>query len=81
MRTSGSDPGSWATPAGLGGAGGCRLALELLGGTALVGGLVTVIGFSSGVTYAAVVGFGGVLAVLLALGHQQVGEVRYDGVD
>lgn len=78
---SGSDPGSWLTSAGLGGAAVCCLALELLGGTALVGGLAATIGFSTGLAYAAVVGLGGVLAVVLALGHQQLGRTYYDGVN
>lgn len=77
----GSDPGSWFAYAGFGGAAVCCLALELLGATALVSGLAAAIGFSTGLTYAAVVGLGGVLAVLLALGYQQDGGMHYDGVD
>lgn len=78
---SGSDPGPWLTSAGLGGAAVCCLTVELLGGTALVGGLAATIGFSTGVTYAAVVGLGGVLAVVLTLGHQQLGRTNHDGVN
>lgn len=63
--------------AGLGGTVACCAALELLGGTALVGGLAAAVGFSIGLTYAVIVGLGGILAVLFVLGYQQVGGVTH----
>ena len=60
----------------MGGAAVCCLALELLGGAVVLGGLTTVVGLSTGVTYLLVVGAGAVLAGLLALGYHQIGEVN-----
>lgn len=74
---SGSEPESLLTYAGIGGAVACCAALELLGGTALLGGLAAVIGVSTGLTYLAVVGLGGILAVLFVRGYQQVGGVTH----
>lgn len=68
--------GSWLSYASVGGAVACCLALEALGGAALLGGLVTGIGLSTGVTYLLVVGFGAVLAEFLAVGYHQFGEVN-----
>jgi hypothetical protein len=55
--------------AGIGGAVACCLGLELLGRAAALSGLAAVIGLSTGFTYAAVVGLGGVLAALFASGY------------
>lgn len=68
--------GSWLPYAGVGGAVVCCLALEVLGGAVLLGGIATVIGLSAGVTYLVVVGLGAVLAGLLAVGYHQIGEVN-----
>lgn len=59
--------------AGVGGLSVCCLTLEVLGGVALLSGLATAIGISTGLAYAAVVGLGGVTAVLLAAGVQHLG--------
>lgn len=56
--------------AGLGGVAVCCLGIELLGGAAILGGLATAVGFSTGLTYLAVAGMGGVLAALLAVGYR-----------
>lgn len=63
---------SWLPYAGVGGAAACCLGLELLGGAALVSGLGAAVGLSSGLTYAAVVGLGGVLGALLVAGYQEL---------
>lgn len=68
-----NDPESLLTSAGLGGAVVCCAALELLGGTALLGGFAAVLGLSTGLTYLTVVGLGGLLAVLFVIGYQQLG--------
>ena len=67
----GDEPESLLTYAGIGGAVVCCAALELLGGTVLLGGLAAVIGLSTGLTYLAVIGAGGVSTVLLVLGYRQ----------
>lgn len=67
------ETGSRLPYVGLGGAVVCCLGLELLGGAAILGSLAAAIGLSIGLTYAVVVGFGVVLAVLLALGYRQFG--------
>lgn len=64
---------SLLTYAGLGGAGICCLAIELVGGTAILGGLAATVGLSTGLTYLATVGVGGLVAALLALGYRQFG--------
>ena len=69
----GDDPESLLTYAGIGGAIACCAALELLGGAALLGGLAAVIGLSTGLTYLAIVGVGGIITVLLTLGYRQYG--------
>lgn len=63
------------TLAGVGGIVGCCLALELLGGVALVSGLAAASGLSNGILYAAIVGLSGLLAVVLAVGYRE-----FDGV-
>lgn len=73
------DADSWLPSAGVGGAVACCLGLEVLGGAAVLGGLATTIGLSTGVTYLAVVGLGGVVALLLAAGYHHIGEVN-DGL-
>lgn len=67
------DRPSLLSAAGLGGAVACCLALELLGGAAILGGLAAAIGLSTGLTYVAIIGVGGILAALLAVGYQQRG--------
>lgn len=77
MTDNNPDGESLLTYAGFGGAVACCAALELLGGAALVGGLATALGLSTDLTYLAVVGLGGLLAVLLVRGYQQVGGVTH----
>lgn len=67
------DTESWLPYAGVGGVTICCLGLELLGGAAVVSGLAAVIGFSTGLTYAIIVGLGGLFVVLLVAGYQQLG--------
>jgi hypothetical protein len=67
------DGSSLLTYAGLGGIVACCLAFELLGGAAILGGVATVLGFSTGLTYLVVVGVASVFTTLLALGYQQYG--------
>lgn len=71
--------GSWLAYAGFGGAAVRCLALELFGGAALLGGIAAGVGLSTGMTYLLIVGLGGVLAALLAVGYLQVGP-RTSGV-
>jgi hypothetical protein len=59
--------------AGFGSATVCCLALEVLGGAALLGGVTTAVGLSAGMTYLLIVGLSGVLAALLAVGYRQFG--------
>lgn len=66
------DTESWLPYAGVGGLTVCCLALEVLGGAAVVSGLAAAIGLSTGLTYAVVVGLGGLLAALLVAGYQQL---------
>jgi hypothetical protein len=66
------DTESWLPYAGIGGLTVCCLALEVLGGVAVVSGLAAAIGLSTGLTYAVVVGLGGLLAALLVAGYQQL---------
>lgn len=70
-----SDSKSLLPYAGLGGLVACCLGIELLGGTAIVGGLAATIGLTVGATYLVVVGAGGLVAVLLALGYRQFGRI------
>ena len=62
---------SLLTYAGLGGVVACCLALELLGGTVVLGGIAAAVGLSTGLMYVAGVGLVGVLIVLLTLGYRQ----------
>lgn len=57
--------------AGLGGLAVCCLAIELLGGAAILGGLAAIVGLSTGLTYLVIVGIGGIVAALLVLGYRQ----------
>lgn len=68
--------GSWLPYAGAIGAVACCLALEVLGGAALLVGIPTAIGLSTGVRYLSVVGRGAMLAGSLAVGYHQFGEVN-----
>lgn len=68
---------SWIPYAGFGGAVVCCLGLELLGGVAILSSLAAAVGLSTGLAYAAVVAFGGVIAVLLALGYRQIGGAAH----
>ncbi|MFC7157250.1 hypothetical protein ACFQPA_17605 [Halomarina halobia] len=70
----GDDADSLLPYAGLGGVVVCCAVLELLGGAAILGGLAATIGLSTGLTYLAVTGVGGVTAVLLLLGYRQSGR-------
>ena len=72
-----NDTESLLTSAGIGGVVVCCAALELLGGAALLGGLAAALGLSTGLTYLTVVGLGGLLAVLLVRGYQQVGGITH----
>ena len=74
-----SDADSWLPYAGVGGLVACCLGLELLGGAVVLGGLAATIGLSTGVTYLAVVGLGGLIALLFAAGYHHIGEVN-DGL-
>lgn len=69
-----SDSESLLPYAGLGGLVICCLGIELLGGAAIVSGLAATVGLSTGVTYLVVVGVGGLVAALLALGYRQFGR-------
>jgi hypothetical protein len=71
MTTDTDDPDhtSLLSAAGIGGAVACCLALELLGGAAVLGGLAAAIGLSTGLIYVAVIGVGGVFAALFASGY------------
>ena len=73
------DTDSWLPYAGVGGVVACCLGLEMLGGAAVLGGLAATIGLSTGVTYLAVVGLGGLIALLFAAGYHHIGEVN-DGL-
>ena len=68
---------SLLTYAGLGGVVACCLALELLGGAAILGGVAAVVGLSTGLTYLAVVGVAGVLTAFLALSYRQYRGVSH----
>jgi hypothetical protein len=74
-----SDADSWLPSVGVGGVVACCLGLEMLGGAAVLGGLAATIGLSTGVTYLAVVGLGGLIALLFAAGYHHIGEVN-DGL-
>lgn len=65
------ESGSLLAYAGVGGVVACCLALELLGGAIILGGLAATIGLSTGLTYLVVLGVGGALAVLLAISYRQ----------
>ena len=71
-----SDADSWLPYAGAGGILACCLGLEMLGGAVVLGGLATTIGLSTGVTYLAVVGLGGLVALGLAAGYHHFEEVN-----
>jgi hypothetical protein len=62
---------------GFGGVAACCLGIELLGGAAILGGLATTIGLSTGVTYLVVAGIGGLLAAGLTLGYRQFGDASH----
>ena len=62
---------SLLTYAGLGGIVACCLALELLGGTVVLGSIAAVVGLSTGLMYVAVVGLAGVLVALLIFVYRQ----------
>ena len=62
---------SLLTYAGFGGVVACCLALELLGGTVVLGGIAATVGLSMGLMYVAIVGLAGVLVALLALLYRQ----------
>lgn len=68
--------GSWLPYAGIGGAVVCCLAIELLGGAVILGGIAAAVGLSTGLMYLLVVGLGGMLAGLLAIGYHRVEEVN-----
>lgn len=74
-----SDADSWLPYAGVGGLIACCLGLELLGGAVVLGSLAATIGLSTGVTYLAVVGLGGLVALGLAAGYHHIGEAN-DGL-
>lgn len=71
------DADSWLPYAGLGGVTVCCLGLELLGGAAVMSGLAAAVGLSTGLTYAAIVGFGGLLATVFAAGYQHIGGLTH----
>lgn len=73
------DADSWLPYAGVGGLVACCLGLELLGGAVVLGGLAATIGLSTGLTYLAVVGLGGLVALGLAAVYHHIGEVN-DGL-
>lgn len=73
------DADSWLPYAGVGGLVACCLGLELLGGAVVLGGLAATIGLSTGLTYLAVVGLVGLVALGLAAGYHHIGEVN-DGL-
>jgi Flp pilus assembly protein TadB len=62
---------SLLTYAGLGGVVACCLALELLGGTVVLGSIAAAVGLSTGLMYVAVVGLAGVFVVLLGLVYRK----------
>lgn len=66
-----SDTVSAVTYAGLGGAVVCCAALELLGGVAIVSGLATAIGLSTGLTYLAVVGATGLVVAAAVIVYRR----------
>ncbi|WP_254538725.1 hypothetical protein [Halomarina litorea] len=68
-----SDDESLLPYAGVGGVALCCLGLELLGGAALLSGVVAAVGVSAEVGYLVVVGIGGLVAVLLVAGYQRIG--------
>lgn len=69
------DSESFLPYAGLGGLVICCLDIELLGGAAIVGGLAATVGLSTGAASLVVIGVGGLVATLLALGYRQFGRV------
>lgn len=73
----GDESESLLTYAGFGGVAVCCLGIELLGGAAILGGLAAAVGLSTGLTYLAVAGVGGLVAALLALGYRQFGGTSY----
>lgn len=66
-----NEDSSLLTYAGLGGVVACCLALELLGGTVILGSITAIVGLSTGLIYVAVVGLVGVLVALLVLVYRQ----------
>ncbi|MCL7418309.1 MAG: hypothetical protein M8354_10790 [Halalkalicoccus sp.] len=65
------DADSLLTYAGVGSVAACCLALELLGGAVVLGGLAAMLGLSEGLTYLVVLGVSGALVALLAIGYHQ----------
>lgn len=57
--------------AGLGGAVTCCAVIELLGGAVILGGLAAFLGLSTGITYLAVAGLGGLAGALAAVGYRR----------
>ncbi len=62
MRTVTDDDTSLTVYAGLGGIAVCCLAIELLGGAAILGGVAAAVGLSTGMTYLGIAGLAGVSA-------------------
>lgn len=66
-----SNEGSSVLPyAGLGGVVACCLALELLGGAAVLSGVAATVGLSIGLTYVTVAGVMGILVAGVVLGYR-----------
>ena len=70
-------PSSLLAYAGLGGAIVCCFGLEILGGTAVLGGFAAAVGLSTRLTYLALTGIGGLVAVLVLLGYRRVQRGTY----
>ncbi|MFC4452025.1 MULTISPECIES: hypothetical protein [Halorussus] len=68
---------SWLPYAGVGGAVVCCLAIELLGGAVILGGIAAAVGLSTGLTYLLAVGLGGMLAGLLAISYHRIEGVSH----
>ena len=68
---------SLLTYAGFGGVIACCLALELLGGAVILGGVAAAIGLSTGLMYVTVVGLVGVLVVFLLFGYRRYARMNY----
>lgn len=74
-RQAGSSEGaSLVAYAGVGGALACCAVIELLGGAVILGGLATVLGLSTGLTYLAIAGLGGLVAAGAALGYRRANQ-------